>query len=589
MVPVQQKVSLLKKFILIMLCLFPVYCQELCADIQGFFKVSATLPAGNSIPQITNIAITGSSATINIQYDLTDNDGDLCSIELQYKKVTDSTWTDASTSGITDSILPGTDLSLGWSSMKDIPTEEGALYHIRLRANDSTIWGEWVESDQFYLINSYIVTRLDFHLYPISAPQLNNSELAVWDGDFIENTITKASDIYIYEADNTTNLTSFEYYAYTPRLNENGDVVWFASDGYDGLPGTGNDYEIYFYNGTSTSTTQLTDNGFDDINPQINDNGNIAWSASNGSNYEIYFYDGSTSSQITATGNDNIDPQINNNDYIVWSGWDGTDSEIFLYDGSTITQITNNSYNDNDAQINSYNEIVWCGWDGTDWEIFLYDGSTTQLTNNSEDDIIPQINDLGQIVWSGNDGNDYEIFLHDTTTQQITDNDNDDLGPQINNIGSIVWSSGNMDKSDIYLYHNNTTTRVTQNDYRDIDPQINDNRYIIWRQWDGIYWNIMIAGPPEIFIVSIEKQPITNLINLIWYVKPNDAGVKILWTNEISGSTVWDEISGPALDDILDLSDGFKSWIDNGTDPQMSGETSNDVLKRFYKIEFDND
>ncbi|MCD6461058.1 hypothetical protein J7L67_10385 [bacterium] len=588
LVPVHYKVSILNKIIMFSICLVTVYCNLSYAGTQAFFRVSAVLPSANALAQIFNIAVTGSSATINIQYDLTDNDGNICSVELQYKKVGASIWSDATVSGMTALILPSTDLSLGWNSMKDVPTEQGSLYQIRMRAYDSTDWGQWQESEQFYLINTYIVTRIDFNLYPVCAPQINNNEVAVWDGDFVENTITKASDIYLYETENISMLTNSQYYAYTPKLNDNGNVVWFASDGYDGLPGTGTDYEIYFYDGSST--IQLTDNNLNDTDPQLNDNDNIVWSASDGFNFEIFLYDDSTTKQLNSPAADNIEPKINNANHIVWCGWDGNDWEIFLYDGSTVTQLTNNSYNDNDAQINNYNEITWCGWDGNDWEIFLYDGSTvTQLTNNSYDDIIPQINDLGQIVWSGYDGNDYEIFLYDATIRQITDNDNDDLSPQLNNIGSIVWSSGNMDKSDIYVYNNATITRVTQNSYRDIDPQINDNRYIIWRRWDGIYWNIIIAGPPEIFIVSIENQPITNLINLIWYVKPQETGVKILWTNEISGSTVWDEVSGPALDDILDLSDGLKSWIDHGTDPEMNGEASSDVLKRFYKIELDND
>ena len=48
---------------------------------------------------------------------------------------------------------------------------------------------------------------------------------------------------------------------------------------------------------------------------------------------------------LTNNDYDDWDPQINNDGWVVWYGTDGNDDEIFLYDGVT-TQITNNSYND---------------------------------------------------------------------------------------------------------------------------------------------------------------------------------------------------------------------------------------------------
>lgn len=57
-------------------------------------------------------------------------------------------------------------------------------------------------------------------------------------------------------------------YGYSrPRINANGWVVWKGHDG--------SDYEIYLYDGTST--TQLTDNGYDDSDPKINDDGWVVW------------------------------------------------------------------------------------------------------------------------------------------------------------------------------------------------------------------------------------------------------------------------------------------------------------------------
>jgi len=57
-------------------------------------------------------------------------------------------------------------------------------------------------------------------------------------------------------------------------------VVW---EGYDG-----GDYEIYFWDGTTTR--QLTDNAYTDYDPQIH-NGQVVWHGNDG-DYEIYFWDG---------------------------------------------------------------------------------------------------------------------------------------------------------------------------------------------------------------------------------------------------------------------------------------------------------
>ena len=76
--------------------------------------------------------------------------------------------------------------------------------------------------------------------------------------------------------------------------------------GYDG-----SDYEIFLYDGTST--TQLTDNDYDDDCPQINDNGYVVWRDDDGSDYEIFLYDGTSTTQLTNNDYDDYSPQINNN------------------------------------------------------------------------------------------------------------------------------------------------------------------------------------------------------------------------------------------------------------------------------------
>ena len=138
--------------------------------------------------------------------------------------------------------------------------------------------------------------------------------------------------------------------------------------------------------------------------------------------------------QLTDNAYSDVDPQINDRGQVVWRGWDGADWQIFLYDGTTTIQLTGSapSIAGYDPQINVKGQVVWRGYDGGgDAEIFLYDGTNTiQLTNNAYDDWFPQINSSGQVVWQSYDTrfpNTQEIFFYDgTTTIQLTTDGLDD-------------------------------------------------------------------------------------------------------------------------------------------------------------------
>jgi len=78
-----------------------------------------------------------------------------------------------------------------------------------------------------------------------------------------------------------------------------------------------------------------------------------------------------TITQLTNNGYDEGNPQINNNGKVARYGYDGSDYEIFLYDGTIMTQITNNPNPDYSPRPNDRGELVWFQYDGSDFEIFL--------------------------------------------------------------------------------------------------------------------------------------------------------------------------------------------------------------------------
>jgi hypothetical protein len=103
--------------------------------------------------------------------------------------------------------------------------------------------------------------------------------------------------------------------------------------------------------------------------------------------------------QLTNNSYEDANPQINNDGKVVWYGYDGSDTEIFLYDGISVSQITDNSVSDLHPHLGAHGKIVWRGGDGSESEIFLYDGtSITQITNNTDPDPFPWSNDKDELV-----------------------------------------------------------------------------------------------------------------------------------------------------------------------------------------------
>ena len=163
------------------------------------------------------------------------------------------------------------------------------------------------------------------------------------------------------------------------QFNASGHFAWCA----DNESGTGS--EIFLYNGTEI--IRITDDAFHNLypwndvnlNPSINDNGEVVWASPDG----IFLYNGATIEQIT--GDSSATPQINSSGTIVWQGPGGVNdgSDIYYYDGTNITHIDTPDFNDWYPQINENGQVAWFGDDGKDWEIFLYDGTnTTRITRS---------------------------------------------------------------------------------------------------------------------------------------------------------------------------------------------------------------
>ena len=76
---------------------------------------------------------------------------------------------------------------------------------------------------------------------------------------------------------------------------------------------------------------QLTDNEFDDINPQINNRGYILWETLNQVGRESYLYDGSKISKLPFFSRE-TNLKLNNNNKILYNRPDDLNFGIYLYD-----------------------------------------------------------------------------------------------------------------------------------------------------------------------------------------------------------------------------------------------------------------
>ena len=149
---------------------------------------------------------------------------------------------------------------------------------------------------------------------------------------------------------------------YNPLISGT-NVVWRAYDGTDN--------EIYFYNGTTKVTTQITNNSVDDIDYQIDGN-RVVWRQFDTVNndYEIYLYDATPATPTTTrlTNNDNSDygPSIAGTS-IAWNGYDNPTGSWRMFfrniTSATTTTVAHNSIQQGTTPFVSGSNITWIGTD----------------------------------------------------------------------------------------------------------------------------------------------------------------------------------------------------------------------------------
>ena len=314
------------------------------------------------------------------------------------------------------------------------------------------------------------------------------------------------------------------------QTEDGAHIVWTHLDAL----AQGGDTEIYFgeydFSQKTATVTPITDNIYDDRDPQASDS-IIAWWGAEGSimDSEIFLYDiqaakadpdGYEYLNLSDNEEDDYSPQVSG-DMVVWTGERSFTHEIILYDGTTtpggqprVEQITSNNYMaDSEPQIDG-NTIVWQRlFSGDNYEIYMYEvvpggaiGTPVRLTNNSVPDRYPQISG-DDIVWQAKDGtttNDWEIMHYNTVAQtapvQITNNTTFDQRPQISGT-QVVWQGYDAANWEVFTYElrgESGVQNVSQNSDTDWYPEVTGSM-IVWRtSGDEDALIIARAGEPEV-------------------------------------------------------------------------------------------
>jgi len=339
----------------------------------------------------------------------------------------------------------------------------------------------------------------------------------------------------------------------------------------------GDDWEIW--TDFDTGPRQLTDNGNDDVYPQIDLN-RLVWQQWDGNDWEIWIDFATGPRQLTYNGNDDVDPQIDLN-RLVWQQWDGNDWEIWTDFDTGPRQLTDNDNDDVDPQID-LNRLVWQQWDGNDWEIWTdFDTGPRQLTDNGKDDVDPQI-DLNRLVWQQWDGHDWEIWTDfDTGPRQLTDNGKDDVDPQID-LNRLVWQQWDGNDWEIWTDFATGPRQLTDNGNDDVDPQIDLNR-LVWQQWDGNDWEIWTdfdTGPRQLTDNGKDDvDPQIDLNRLVWQqgVLPSVVDRRIFYNNSAfdAGEMAEELVFGNCEDaPVPFMTNTFTDAMCKGTQVDISVDTT---------------
>jgi cysteine-rich repeat protein len=173
------------------------------------------------------------------------------------------------------------------------------------------------------------------------------------------------------------------------------------------------DNELVYWNGSDAPDTIAPAPPADVREQTRMDGRRVVWVDEVGGDREIFLYTGTTVVQLTQNAYDDQEPDISGN-HVVWRGFpeDPAEGEIFHYDGTTTERLTDDLLGDEEPRVSTGADgvtIAWVKQDGDD-EVWMFDGcEATQLTDNATDDDDIDL-DGNLVAWVRGSGSGAEVF-----------------------------------------------------------------------------------------------------------------------------------------------------------------------------------
>ncbi|MCC4770064.1 hypothetical protein FXV91_07580 [Methanosarcina sp. DH2] len=320
-------------------------------------------------------------------------------------------------------------------------------------------------------------------------------------------------------------------------------------------------WDIYMYNFSTSTETQITANSSTQFSPAIHED-RIVWEDKRNGNWNIYMYDLSTSTEtrITANESNQSGPAIYG-EKIVWQDDRNGNLDIYMFDLSTSTEtrITTNESNQSEPAIYG-DKIVWVDevqiddpeivvdpYFSINHVICVYDLSTSTETR-----LYPGIRIWNpsiykdRIVWEQEDstGNNAMVVMYNLSTSTSNMIAIERTGDPDIYEDRIVWTQDLWDfRSHVFMYNISTSTQteltaegVHEPAYGS-SPAIYGDR-IVWVH-NGIYmFTLASAGSP---VDNSNKEAGTETqitTNGSYQSNPAIYGDRIVWQDSRNGKGI---------------------------------------------------
>jgi hypothetical protein len=204
-------------------------------------------------------------------------------------------------------------------------SNDGSSQCPQINDRGDIVWNSG-ENPTIYLFQNDTIAKISTQKFSTN-PIINNEGHIVWKSlDWDANVDNLFEYIWLRKNDGTIAMIAKDYHTIKDpisikpiAINDLSQVLWIRY--------TGVNWEVYL--NENGNNIQLTNNS--NSYPSLNNSGKAVWSGWNGNNYDIFVrdYDG-TVTKLTNNGYCNIQPKINEFGQIVWICYDGYSAKIYL-------------------------------------------------------------------------------------------------------------------------------------------------------------------------------------------------------------------------------------------------------------------